>query len=491
MSGCVPMSSNDAIIIGSGPNGLAAAIRLAQAGHKVMVLEARDTIGGGARTAEITLPGFRHDICSAVHPLGVASPFFRRLPLSDYGLEWIYPPASLAHPIENGQSALLSQSLAESADSLGRDGSAYNRLMAPLVESWEQILEDILGPFPFPPRHPISMVRFGWSALRSAQGLAERSFKDATARALFAGLAGHGMLPLEAATTASIALVLGMLAHSVGWPIPKGGSRAIVDALAAHLRILGGEIITDREVSSLQELPAAHAVILDVTPRQVLQICGDRLPSSYSHKLKKYRYGPGVCKVDYALSAPIPWHDASCGLSATVHLGGTLEEISASEQAVWRGEHPEKPFVLLTQSSLFDSSRAPVGGHTAWAYCHVPHGSSVDVSERISAQIERFAPGFREGILASRSHTAAELQTYNPNYIGGDINGGVQDWRQLFTRPVARWSPYTTPAQGIYICSASTPPGGGVHGMCGYHAAQAVLKDIAKGRIPVQNLGQR
>jgi phytoene dehydrogenase-like protein len=470
------MTTYDALIIGSGPNGLSAAITLARAGQKVLVLEAKDTIGGGTRTAEITLPGFHHDICSAIHPLGVASPFFRKLPLTDHGLEWISPPIALAHPLDDGRTAIMTRSLEESAASMGVDGRAYQQLMAPLVASWQEILRDILGPLPLPPRHPLSLTRFGLLALRSARGLAENRFEDVMAQALFAGLAGHGMLPLEKATTASITLVLGILAHAVGWPIPKGGSQTITNALAAYLGSLGGEIITGQEVTSLDDLPDTKAVLMDVTPRQILQICGNRLPVSYRRQLRAYRYGPGVCKVDYALSGPIPWKSAECARAGTVHLGGTLEEISASERAVWKGEHPEKPLVLLAQQSLFDTSRAPDGQHTAWAYCHVPHGSSVDVSDRITGQIERFAPGFRDLILATSTLTATEMQAYNPNYVGGDINGGVQDWRQLFTRPAVRWSPYTTPVKGIYICSSSTPPGGGVHGMCGYHAAMSVIK---------------
>lgn len=472
------MTDYDAIIIGSGPNGLAAAITLAQNRQKVLVLEAKDTIGGGTRTAEITLPGFQHDICSAIHPLGIASPFFRHLPLTDFGLEWIYPPAALAHPLDDGRTAILSRSIEESAASMGVDGSAYKNLMTPLVDSWQEILGDILGPFPLIPRHPLSLARFGLQAMRSLRGLADSHFEGETARGLFAGLAGHGMLPLEEPTTASIALVLGMLAHAVGWPIPKGGSQAISNTMAAYLKSLGGEIITDREVTSLDELPDTGTVLFDVTPRQILQICGDRLPAGYRRQLEKYRYGPGVCKVDYALSGAIPWKSAECSRAGTVHLGGTLKEISVSESAVWRGEHPQKPLVLLAQQSLFDESRAPDGQHTAWAYCHVPNGSSTDASEHITAQIERFAPGFRDLILAKHVYTASQMQAYNPNYVGGDINGGVQDWRQLFTRPTARWSPYTTPVQGLYICSSSTPPGGGVHGMCGYQAAKSVLKEI-------------
>jgi phytoene dehydrogenase-like protein len=472
------MTDYDALIIGSGPNGLSAAITLAQSGCKVLVLEANDAIGGGTRTAEITLPGFQHDICSAIHPLGIASPFFRKLPLDDFGLEWIIPPVALAHPLDDGRVAIMTRSLEESAASMGVDGPAYQRLMAPLVAAWEEILCEILGPLPLPPRHPLILARFGLQALRSVRNLAQSRFRDQLSQAIFAGLAGHGMLPLEEITTSSIALVLGMLAHAVGWPVAKGGSQTVSNALAGYLDSLGGESVTGQEVTSLDDLPAARAVLFDLTPRQIVQICGERLPESYRQQLSAYRYGPGVCKVDYALSGPIPWKAAACTQAGTVHLGGSLEEISASERAVWRGEHPDKPLVLLAQQSLFDHSRAPEGQHTVWAYCHVPHGSSMDVSDRITAQIERFAPGFQDLILVTKVHTATEMQTYNANYVGGDINGGVQDWRQLFTRPVARWSPYTMPIKGLYICSSSTPPGGGVHGMCGYHAAQRALKEL-------------
>jgi phytoene dehydrogenase-like protein len=350
--------------------------------------------------------------------------------------------------------------------------------MAPFVDNWQDLLEDILGPPAPPPKHPLLLARFGLQALRPARRLAESRFRGEAARALFAGLAGHGMLPVEDVTTSSIALVLGMLAHAVGWPFPRGGSQAIADALASYLRALGGEITTGHRVASLDDLPDSRVVLFDLTPRQIVEICADRLPTGYRSKLAGYRYGPGVCKVDYALSAPIPWAAADCRQAGTVHLGGSLAEISASERAVWRGAHPEKPFVLLAQHSLFDRQRAPQGQHTAWAYCHVPHGSTVDISERITTQIERYAPGFGDVILAKHVFTAADLQDYNANYIGGDINGGVQDWRQLFTRPVPRLSPYSMPVQGMYICSSSTPPGGGVHGMCGFHAAKKAIHDL-------------
>jgi len=471
------MPDYDAVIVGSGPNGLAAAITLARCGQKVIVLEANKNIGGGTRTTEVTLPGFHHDICSAVHPLGVASPFYRDLPLADFGLEWIQPPLSVAHPLDDGRTPFLSLSLEESSASLGVDCQTYLSWMTPLVESWTAIMEDILGPLPLPPKHPFKLARFGISAIQSARRLAKRRFGDEPAQALIAGLAGHGMLPLEKLTTASIALVLGMLAHAVGWPIAKGGSQAISHSMGAYLQSLGGEIITGYEVASLEDLPESRLVFLDVTPRQVVQICRSRLSTRYIQRLEKYRYGPGVCKVDYALGGSIPWKSKICSQAGTVHLGGTFEEISAAENAVWLGEHPEKPFVLLAQQSLFDASRAPGLLHTAWAYCHVPHDSNQDVSERITSQIERFAPGFRELILSKNVYTAVEIQAYNPNYVGGDINGGVQDWRQLYSRPVPSLTPYRMPLRGFYICSSSTPPGGGVHGMCGYHAARIGLKE--------------
>ena len=468
----------DAIIIGSGPNGLAAAITLAQAGQRVLVLEAKDTLGGSQQRNDAALPDFKHDVCSAIHPLGIASPFLSKLPLSQYGLDWIHPPIAVAHPLDDGQTGIISGSLDESAVSLGPDKRNYIKMMTPLVTSYQEILADILGPLPFPPRHPASLTRFGLLAIRSVNGLVAKRFQGDAARALFAGLGGHSFLPLEKATTASIALVLGMLAHKVGWPMAKGGSQTIPNAMSAYLRSLGGEVVTNEEVKTLDGLPESQLQLLDVTPRQVMQICGDLFPARYRRQLQAFRYGPGVCKVDYALSEPIPWKSSVCNQAGTVHLGGTLEEISVSEAAVWRGEHPDRPFVLLAQQSLFDEDRAPAGKHTAWAYCHVPHGSIVDMSERITDQIERFAPGFRDLILAKHVRTAAEMQTYNPNFIGGDINGGVQDWRQLFTRPVPRRIPYSTPVRGLYICSSSTPPGGGVHGMCGYHAAIAGLNSL-------------
>jgi phytoene dehydrogenase-like protein len=464
----------DAIIVGSGPNGLAAGIPLARQGWRVLLLEAKATIGGGMRTAELTLPGFRHDICSAIHPLGMGSPFFQNLPLADYGLEWIQPDIPVAHPFDDGTAVALHQSLEETAEQLGQDGTIYRRLFAPLAADWDKIAREFLGPLRLP-RHPLAMARFGLRALWPATTLARSLFRTEQARALFAGLAAHSIMPLEWPLTAAFGLMLGTLGHRVGWPLPRGGSQSIADALAAFFTDLGGEIVTNHEVKSLDELPSSRAVLLDVTPRQLLAIAGDRFPPGYRRQLEKYRYGPGVFKVDWALSEPIPWRAGACRRAGTVHLGAMLEEIALSERLVWQGEVAERPYTLVTQQSLFDPTRAPDGRHTGWAYCHVPNGSAIDMTAAIEAQIERFAPGFRDCILARHTMTTHDFQQYNPNYIGGDINGGVQNWRQLFTRPVPRLNPYITPLKNVFICSSATPPGGGVHGMCGYHAAQAVF----------------
>lgn len=468
----------DAIVVGSGPNGLAAAITMAQAGAGVLVLEAAETVGGGTRSAELTLPGFVHDVCSAIHALGASSPFFRSLPLAEYGLEWVFPPASVAHPLEGGQAVLLERSVEATARALGQDEAAYLHLMAPLVSDWDKLAREILGPLRLPPRHPLALGRFARYAFRSARGLAQSLFKGERARALFAGLAAHAIQPLDRPPTAAFGMVLGTTAHAVGWPMARGGSQKIADALAGHLRSLGGDVVTGRQVASLDELPPARVILCDVTPRQLSRMVGDRLPAGYRRQLEGYRYGPGVHKVDWALDGPIPWQAPECARAATLHLGGTLAEIEASERGVWLGDRVERPYVILVQQSLFDPTRAPAGKHTAWAYCHVPHGSPVNMTERIEAQIERYAPGFRDLILGRSVKSAVEMERYNPNYVGGDINSGVQDLRQLYTRPVPRLVPYSTPLKGLYICSSATPPGGGVHGMCGYFAAKAALRGI-------------
>ncbi|MGE5303270.1 MAG: phytoene desaturase family protein [Alphaproteobacteria bacterium] len=468
----------DAIVIGSGPNGLAAAIRLAQAGLAVCVVEREQTCGGGTRSEALTLPGFIHDVCSAVHPLAMGSPFFRSLPLARHGLKWIYPPAAVAHPFDDGTAVCVERSLERTAERLGFDKNAYRELMGPLAQSWTLIDEELLGPVKIP-RFPLPLARFGLAGFKSAQRLVRARFGAAPAAALFAGLAAHSMLPLERVPAAAFGLVLGITAHVFGWPIPKGGSRSIADALSSLLRSLGGKIITGHNVNSLDELPSVKLTLCDVTPRQLLQMAGSRLPPFYQRQLARYRYGMGAYKVDWALDGPIPWKAAECATAATVHLGATFDEIAASERAAWNGEHAEKPFVLVVQPSLFDSSRAPAGKHTAWAYCHVPHGSNFSMLERIETQIERFAPGFRARVLARSILPPAELERRNPNLIGGDINGGIQDVRQLFFRPTR--SHYQTPVKGLYLCSSSTPPGGGVHGMCGYFAACAALRALGRG----------
>jgi phytoene dehydrogenase-like protein len=470
----------DAIVIGSGPNGLAAAITIARAGRSVLVFEAKETIGGGCRSAELTLPGFTHDVCSAIHPLGLASSFFRTLPLEQYGVEWIHPEFPLAHPLDDGTAAILHRSLEVTGESLGEDGAAYKKLMQPLVENWQTIMDAFHGPVR--PQailpHALKLAHFGLLAMRSASGLARSQFKRSAARAIFAGMSGHSMLPLDVAPSAAAGLLLGILAHAVGWPLARGGSQKISDALVAYLRDLRGEIITGVEVKSLDILPPAKVVLCDITPRQLLRVAGNRLSGLYKRQLQYYRYGPGVFKLDIALDGPIPWNAEACRHAGTVHVGGTLSEIARAERVVWRGEHPQYPFVLLAQQSLFDGTRAPARKHAVWAYCHVPNGSNFDMTERIEAQIERFAPGFRARILARHAINTVEIEHYNANYIGGDINGGIQDLAQLFTRPTLSLTPYSTPDKSLYICSSSTPPGGGVHGMCGYFAARAALQYI-------------
>ncbi len=464
----------DAVVVGSGPNGLAAAVTLARAGWSVLVVEAAESIGGGTRTQELTLPGFQHDVCSAIHPLAVASPFFRELPLAEHGLEWIHPPLPLAHPLDEGSAAILDRSVETTAAALGSDGDAYRRLMNPLVAGADHIFRELVGPFRIP-RHPITALRFGWRGMRSGYGLARKYFQGEAAQALIAGLAGHAQLPIDMLPSAAIGLMLGLAGHAVGWPMPRGGSQRIADALASYLRSLGGEIQTGWRVQNIDELPNSRAILLDVTPLQVLKLAGHRLPARYRRRLGRYRYGMGVFKVDWALSGPIPWTNAACRQAGTLHLGGTLAEITASERQTWERGHPERPYVLVAQPTVFDHSRAPEGKHIGWAYCHVPNGSTVDMTARIEAQVERFAPGFRDLIIARHTMNTAEMEARNPNYIGGDINGGVADIGQIFTRPVVSLNPYATPTPGLYICSSSTPPGGGVHGLCGYFAAKAAL----------------
>lgn len=472
------MASNhsyDAVIVGSGPNGLAAAITLARRGLRVQVIEGKDTIGGGCRSAELTLPGYTHDVCAAVHPLALSSPFIQSLDLAAHGVNWIHPPVSLAHPLEENRAVLIHPSLVFTAASLGEDAAAYSQLMQPLVDRFHDLIAYLLSSLRIP-KAPFKLAGFGLRALRSADGLARAQFKTEEARAVFAGMAAHGMIPLENAGTASFGLVLAMAAHAVGWPLARGGSQSIVEAMAAILRGHGGEIVTGQMITSLEELPPSRVVLLDVAPQNLLKITGDKLPSSYRDRIQRYRYGQGVFKVDWALSSPIPWANPAVKEAGTVHLGGTLEEIAASERAVASGKQPEKPYVLLVQPSLFDNSRAPEGCHTAWAYCHVPNGSTLDMRQSIEQQVERYAPGFKQTILAASTMNAAEYELYNPNYIGGDINNGAQDLGQLFTRPLLRWDSYATPMKGVYLCSSATPPGGGVHGMCGYLAACSALK---------------
>lgn len=468
----------DAVVVGSGPNGLAAAITLQQRGLSVVLLEGKEVIGGGLRSAELGLPGYVHDICSAIHPLGAGSPFFNTLPLEAHGLEFIYPGIAAAHPFDNGTAALLRGSVEETAQSLGEDERAYRQLMGPLVNDWPAIVPDVLAPLHFP-KHPFKMAKFGWHALSAATVLARR-FLTKEARGLWAGMAAHSMQPLTHLTTSAIGLVLMTAGHGKGWPLPRGGAGTIADALASYFISLGGKIETGVYVKSLTQLPSSHAVLLDLTPRQLLQLGGHRWSSLYKWQLERYRYGMGVFKIDWALDEPIPFAAAGCRGAGTIHIGNTLEEIVQAEQLTWEGGYPEKPFLLLAQPSVFDPSRAPSGKHTAWAYCHVPNGSVLDRTDAIEEQVERFAPGFRDRILARYIMNTAQLEDYNPNYIGGDINGGVIDIRQIFTRPALRSSPYRTSGKGIYICSSSTPPGGGVHGMCGYHAACRALKDVFK-----------
>jgi phytoene dehydrogenase-like protein len=472
----VERATVDAVVVGAGPNGLSAAIVLARAGLRVVILEANESIGGGARTAELTLPGYLHDVCSAIHPMGLVSPFFRTLPLAEHGLVWKESPLAIAHPLDDGTAAVLEQSVDATANTLGEDGDAWRDLLGPLARHADALFDEILRPIRIVPRHPLLMARFGMSALRSASSLAKSRFNGKHARALFAGCAGHSFLPLEATASASFGLALALAGHAVGWPAASGGSVSITNALSSYFRSLGGEIRTGTRVTSMRELPPSRAVIFDVTPRQLAAIAGDELPQRYVNKLTRFAYGPGVFKVDWALDGPIPWTAADCHRSATVHVGGTLDEVAEHERAVWEGRVTEKPFVLVAQQSLFDSSRAPAGKHTGWAYCHVPHGSTIDMTDAIEQQIERFAPGFRERILARHTMNTAQFETHDANFIGGDIAGGANGLLQFITRPFPSLDPYATPNERIYICSSSTPPGGGVHGMCGFWAATSALK---------------
>jgi len=468
--------SRKGCVIGAGPNGLAAAIVLAQARLQVDVLEAELTPGGAARTLELTLPGFRHDFGSAVYPLGAGSPFFSSLPLTNHGLEWIHSPAALAHPLDDGTVVMLERDLDENKDSLGIDGPVWDKLMRPFVERWTEFAPEVLRPVPFISRHPWLMARFGMVALQSARAVACR-FRNQRTRALFAGLAAHSFLSLDEPLSAAFAILMAVPAHAVGWPIPRGGAQSLTNALCGFLSTFGSKVSSSTPVRSLAALANYDLLLCDLTPRQLVKVAGQRLSESYKQRLGRYRYGAGVFKVDYALKAPIPWKAPGCLRAATVHLGGSFEEIAASEKAVRMGYVADRPFVLLAQPSLFDSSRAPAGKHTAWAYCHVPNGSKVNMLEKMEDQIERFAPGFRELILARRVFSPADLESMDANLVGGDIGGGIVDIRQFLFRPT--WRHYATSARDVYICSASTPPGGGVHGMCGYHAAKMALSKRA------------
>lgn len=464
----------DAIIIGSGPNGLSAGIALAQKGLSVKIVEAKDTLGGGMRTKELTLPGFKHDVCSAIYPAAVGSPFFKSLPLGDYGLEWIEPDIPLAHPLDDEATVFLYHSLQKTADELGIDCETYIRLTKPFVERWDELSPQLFAPLVNIPTSPILMARFGLKALPSARAIAKQ-FKTQRAKALYAGLAVHSIMPLDAWATSSFGLVIGLVGHTNGWPIAKGGGQQIANALVGYFKALGGSIETGNEIKSMNDLPPSKVTLFDTTPRQALEIAGNEISDSFQKKLQKFEYGPGVFKMDIAIDGPIPWKDEQCLKAGTVHLGGTFDELARSEKGMAQGKHCEKPYVLLAQQSLFDSTRSPEGKHVVWAYCHVPHGSTRDMSEPVLNQIERFAPGFRKQILKIHTMNTRQMHAYNANYIGGDIIGGKQNLWQMFKRP-RLFDPYHIPQTNLFLCSSSTPPGGGVHGMCGYHAAQSVLR---------------
>ena len=461
-----------ACVVGSGPNGLTAAIMLAKAGLRTTLFEAEDSIGGGTRTCDLTLPGFRHDVCAAILPMALSSPAFAQFPLHEHGLEWIDPPVPVAHPLDDATAVLLFRDFHEAAAALGVDGPRYVRTIKPLVRNWTRLAAEIFRPIHLP-AHPFLLAGFGALALWPADVSARAVFHTARGRALFAGIAAHAVMPLEAVASGAFAWTMAIAAHAVGWPLPRGGSQSLANALASYFESLGGEIITGTRITSLDEMRGASPILLDVTPKQFLQIAGDRLPARYRLGMERYRYGPGVFKIDFALRAPIPWKAPACGTVATVHLGGTLEEIATAERQAAGDIAPDKPFVILTQPSLFDSTRAPDGMHTAWAYCHVPNGCEVDMSDRIEAQIERFAPGFKSVVLARRVSSPRDLERHNANLIGGDIMGGAHTLKQIFLRPSADF--YRTPVKGVFLCSSSTPPGGGVHGMCGYNAARWAL----------------
>jgi phytoene dehydrogenase-like protein len=467
----------DALVVGSGPNGLAAAVVLAAAGLRVVVYEGAEAAGGGCRSEELTLPGFLHDVCSAAHPLALASPFFRRFDLAARGVRLLQPDFAFAHPLGGSRAVGVSSSVGDTASALGRDERRYSRLFTPLVRHEEAIVDAVLSPMRAMPEHPFEAAGFALSGLRSASAIARR-FETARARALVGGVSAHGMIPLDRPITGGLGLLLGMLAHAVGWPVVEGGSSKITDAMSAAITSAGGEIRTGVTVRSLAELPPARAVLLDVTPRAFVDLAGDQLHGGYRRQLARFRYGPGVCKVDWALSGPVPWSAEVCRRAGTLHLGGSFEEIAHSEAEVAAGRHAEAPYVLAVQAGVVDRSRAPSGQHTLWTYCHVPSGSTLDVTESIAAQVERFAPGFRDLVLASATRTAAEVQSHNPNYIGGDISAGTQDLRQTIVRPALRWNPYRTSIAGHYLCSSSTPPGPGVHGCCGEFAALSALRDV-------------
>jgi phytoene dehydrogenase-like protein len=469
----------DTVVVGSGPNGLAAGITLARAGLSVLLIEARDEIGGGMRSSDISLPGFLHDICSSVHPLGVSSPFFRSLDLKAQGLEWIFPPASLAHPLDDGSTVMLERSVDATAETLGRDGDSYRKLMRPLANNWEELCAEILQPLHFP-AHPLMLAKFGLVARYSIDQFICKYTESTEAQALLAGIAAHSVMPTGRPGGASFALLLGAAGHAVGWPVARGGSRSIAEALKSLFISAGGEVQVGMEVHSLGDLPPSKARLLDLTPRQLLNIAGQRFSPAYKLRLGDYRYGPGIFKMDWALDGPIPWKAANCLRAATVHLGGTYQEVSAAENAVWEGKHPEKPFVILVQPSLFDPGRAPIGKHTAWAYCHVPNGSVVDMTEKIESQVERFAPGFKEIILKRCSMNTTNFENYNANYVGGDISGGAEYPIGRLLKPLGSWRSYSTPLKGVYLCSSSMPPGAGVHGMCGYQAAKLALREVFK-----------